>query len=184
MKRFLRVGRFLLVSLVASFALLGMNACGPEGTLTPSTTSDYTLVRYDPAMQPQLSDGSSGSSSASKTIKASDGGKICYGNFTLVVPPGALSQDVTFSMTSVSGTDLECAIEPTGLTFLKPATLIFDYKGTSADPASSLYIGSRLTALWLDPSKSLWTPIKGTDYPDRDEFWAPLSHLSYYSLAI
>ncbi len=112
------------------------------------------------------------------------GGTISTGRFTLTIPAGALSATTAVSLNEVSNYQMQVQIEPTGLAFSTPATLQFNYTGTSADPSSPNYIpGGSLSALWFDPSLSQWTNIGGSDNSSTKLFSTSLNHLSYYALA-
>jgi hypothetical protein len=142
-----------------------------------------TLVRYDPhAKDAQLA---ATTAPVTKKISALMGGTIQNGPYLLVIPPAALSRDTNISLAAVAGQDLECQLEPTGLTFQLPVTLTFNYTGTSADPNSATYTPSQngLAAVWLNTSTSQWTNIGGVDVPLFKQFTATLSHFSYYALS-
>lgn len=182
----------LAAALVAAALFAGCND-GPVSTVAPDpqplsqvvkggsdvqvNSDGLQLVTYDPNSP------STTQATSAAIIKAASGGKLQTDHFTLSIPGGALTSNTFISIEEVSGSAMECRAEPTGLVFLKPASLIFKYQGTSADPSSPTYSAGILTGAWLDPSSSLWVPIGGSDDTRRLQYTSLLSHLSYYALA-
>ncbi len=190
MKRHTFSSRALVGSAVGLLAVVALAGCVDSNLQAPSvvdqntsgkpaivqnvTPTPITFVRYESPITP---------STAAKLI-GPGGGTLTTGRFTLTVPAGALSSAAVFSLNEVNVDKMQLQVEPTGLSFATPATLQFNYTGTSADPASSNYVpGGNLSAAWFDPSISSWTNIGGSDNSTSKIFTVSLNHLSYYALA-
>lgn len=190
MKRQLFSSRGLAVSALGLLTVVALAGCVDSNLSAPSvvdsntsgkpaivqnvTPTPVTFVRYEAPITP---------ATAAKLI-GPGGGSITTGRFTLTIPSGALSSAAVVSLNEINIDKMQVQIEPTGLAFATPATLQFNYTGTSADPASSNYVpGGALTAAWFDPSLSAWTSIGGADNSSTKVFTASLNHLSYYALA-
>jgi len=182
-----------LAAAVVAVALFAGCNDGPQSTVAPASqplsqvvksgndvqvnSGGYSLVTYDPGSPSTTQATSAG------IIKANSGGKLQTDHFTLSIPGGALAANTYMSLEEVSGSAMECRIEPTGLVFLRPVSLACKYQGTSADPSSSNYTSGTLTGVWLDPSSSYWVSIGGADDSRKLTYTCSLAHLSYYALA-
>ena len=154
--------------------VVGANSSGKPSIVQNVTPVAVSFVRYATPITP---------ATTIRTI-GSGGGTITTTRFTLTIPAGAISAVTAISLNEVNVNQMQVQIEPTGLAFATPATLAFNYTGTSADPASPNYIpGGTLMATWFDPSTSLWTNIGGSDNSTAKTFTTSLNHLSYYALA-
>ncbi len=184
MNRYLRVGRLILVSAMVALGLVWTSGCGETPATAPAASGGAPrLMQYSPEQSKQLQlDGMLGTGNK-ELVKAGDGGTVEAGNFTLVIPEGALAQNTLISLIPTDPNTMVCDIEPSGLQFLKPVTLTFNYRGTSADPTSRNYVPGSLVGVWMDPNISQWVGIGGTDNSKDLEFSVPLSHLSYYALS-
>jgi hypothetical protein len=113
-------------------------------------------------------------------ISASKGGKVTAGQFTVVIPAGALSKDTKITMYASSLVEQIVAIEPTGLQFRegKPATLIYDSRDTDGVGAPALWSD------WFNPSSFTWEPMAGgANDGKKFKYSVPLEHFSYYALS-
>jgi hypothetical protein len=170
----------------ATIGLVWASGCSDTSTApTAPAGAQPRFVRIN--AQPKDAQLGGGNSSVTKTIQASTGGTIVCGQYTLKIPAGALALNTQIKVSQVSATTMECSLEPTGLTFLRPVTLVFDYQDTDAEDNNDEHDGSQtssaLSALWLNPSSSQWVNIGGTDNRQEEEFSVQLSHFSYYALS-
>lgn len=190
MKRQLFNARALALSTLGLLGVVALAGCvdsnlqapsviDPSSSGKPTTAQNATpvavsFVRYESPITP----------ATTVRLIGSGGGTISTARFSLTIPAGALSTATILTLNEVNTNQMQVQLEPTGLAFASPASLQFNYTGTSADPASSNYVpGGTLAASWFDPSASSWTNIGGTDNATSKIFTVALNHLSYYALA-
>lgn len=79
----------------------------------------------------------------SKLISAQSGGVVSLLDVQLIVPPAALANDVTFDITIPDITVFFNEFGPSGLTFMKPVTVIMSYRNAdlSGVDESTIRIG-------------------------------------------
>lgn len=97
----------------------------------------------------------------SKSI-GSAGGTVTGGRYTLTIPSKALTSTNTITISQLASNILDAEFGPAGLKFSKPVTLVMNYAGTNADPASSNYNGTQPAYFQYNSSTGTWTSIAGT----------------------
>ena len=113
---------------------------------------------------------------ATKTIGPL-GGTITVGPHKLVVPPGALTQNVTITATAPAGRYVAVEFKPQGLTFLAPSALTLSYKQCgllSVPPLKIVYIDDeqRILEVLVSLQNLLLREVTGK-----------VNHFSQYALA-
>lgn len=119
----------------------------------------------------------------SGTLIGAQGGAITIdgGKLSLSIPPGALRSDVVVAIVALEawpegalGTVVD--IQPSGLLFATPATLVYHYETSEIGetPASSLRLATA--------SGSTWTPLPSTVDEAALTVTASIAHLSVYGL--
>jgi hypothetical protein len=101
-----------------------------------------------------------------------EGGMMAVGPYTLVVPPGALSQTVYLSMSQDKSGEWPVSMGPEGTQFIFPVQLQFD-ASAEANP-------NGLTVGWWNPSTSAW--VDQVTHHDGATIWANISHFSKFIL--
>ena len=192
-----RKPRPLLPLAVALLAVLG--GCSPDSSVSAPTapSAPAKLVALDPVVSTTTStvDGTTGLVSttlyrvvslltcpsqdqitASKVIGPL-GGSLVIGDHELVVPAGALSQNVTISGTRVTGSVAEVDFQPHGLKFAKPATLRLSYSvcKTSQKNVQSI--------VYVDDAQQILESPQSTDDAKTDKVTAWINHFSGYAVA-
>ncbi len=113
-------------------------------------------------------------------VHAARGGVVSAGQFTVTIPPNALPQSTYITVAPSSLTQVQVALEPTGLQF-RPgynATLTFDYGGTTGESSPVM------VSAWFNPSLSRWESLpNGVRNTQAKRYSVPLEHFSYYALA-
>lgn len=142
---------------------------------TRAATDTLSLAKYDTpvSLDSMLT--------VTALIPAETGGYLNLGTAVLTVPPRALERDTEISLSMSSGTFVEYAIEPTGLTFRVPVEFCVKYDRTTAKSPDG---GSfDIVLAWFDPSRSEWVSLASETDGTVEKVSAQLSHLSYYALA-
>jgi hypothetical protein len=104
------------------------------------------------------------------------GGVIQFGPNTLIVPPGAVLSPTTITATTPADGHLTAVLEPTGLQFLVPPTLILNYSQCSPPPSGALSVA------YLDgPLGQILQLLQTTTDSVTHTMSAPLSHFSVYA---
>ena len=141
---------------------------GPSADVLPNTHRDNgssALVRCE----------AHGASSASAWIGAS-GGHIVAGDVRLIVPPGALTKKTYITATVPAGPYAFVSFQPHGLTFKKPAALIFDASECNVPgwyPPDVVYIENGAVVEEIDAILIPYLQLVA----------APIDHFSGYALA-
>ena len=100
------------------------------------------------------------------------GGTISVGNYTLVIPEGALLQTTKITVEQEVCGDWPVRLSPDGTQFAVPVTLQMDASSES-DPGS-------MNVKWWNPSTSQWVPLGSAH--SGSTVSASLSHFSRYTL--
>ena len=130
---------------------------------------------------------------SSATIGQS-GGTVATGKARLVIPAGALENDVKVSIAEVAGMDRLIGpaydLQPAGLQFAKPATLIIDYSsgdlpaGSAPDEVAIISLDEHYEPAQDDPSAPLLSSLPYYIETAVDEAnttaSAPITHFSRY----
>ena len=113
--------------------------------------------------------------STSATI-GSKGGTVVIGSHRLLIPMGALTNDVKITGEVVTGRVNSVRLSPHGLEFAKPVTLIMSYSNCNqiVAPKAIVYTDEQLAVL---------KKLKSADAPKAFEVAAPLDHFSRYAIA-
>ena len=118
-------------------------------------------------------------STTTRTINGTLGGLVSAGNFTVVIPPLAVSGTVTVTVTQPDVTKPVVELEispPSANGFLVPVTLIADAGSMSTKTLAAAHIS------WLNPSTGKWEPMASqVDLASRTVI-CPLRHFSTYSV--
>lgn len=159
--------------------LLGLDPLVSTTTSTVTTTVDGTTGLVSTTLYSVvglLSCPSQDQITASKVIGPL-GGSLVVGDHELVVPAGALSQNVTISGTRVSGSVAEVDFQPHGLKFAKPATLRLSYSvcKTSQKNVQSI--------VYVDDAQQILESPQSTDDAKTDKVTAWINHFSGYAVA-
>lgn len=122
------------------------------------------------------------SATSSKPIYGVLGGRVSAGNFTVILPPSAVSSVVTVTVTQpdVSKPVVSLHITPASANkFKTPVTLVVDASRMSTDRLA------RATLTWHDPETGNWVPMSGCAVDlERRTIQAPLQHFSEYAIAV
>jgi hypothetical protein len=114
---------------------------------------------------------------ADAAIIGPDGGTLHVGPHELVIPKGALSEEVLITAEAPTSSLVDVTFEPHGLQFQRPADLKLSYKGCVRPTDSDLlvaYLGLGNQVLELPPSRDLRLD---------DEVDADIDHFSRYAIA-
>lgn len=113
---------------------------------------------------------------ASRTIGRS-GGVLYVGRHSLVVPPGALEQDVRITATAPAGDITQIHFEPSGLQFARPTALTMSY-------AHCGLLGSLTPAIvYVDGNRNILEILPTLGNIFTRSVSAPVEHFSNYALA-
>lgn len=180
-----RWNRRLLSVMLVGVLLVGVG-CGSEGDspMAPSTAApEASLI---PNLVPTVGSTLLASvdlltckalpyTNTSATI-GPDGGTIRVGKNTLVVPRGALSQQVTIKAEQVSGTTNSIRFSPEGLRFSRPAQLTMSYD-------NCLLILPTKRIVYTDESLKVLQILLTLDLRLTRTVSAPIDHFSRYAIA-
>ncbi len=106
------------------------------------------------------------------------GGRIVLGNNALIVPPGALDNEVDITATVPADTIAEIQLQPHGLRFELPVFLVFD--------ASGCAIGGDdddVPVAYVDDAGNILEWLEGRRSPSGRTVTAAIHHFSGYILA-
>jgi hypothetical protein len=104
------------------------------------------------------------------------GGQINVGNQSLIIPPNALSADVSITAEQVEGSVTSVRLSPEGLQFAVPAELLLSYSGCAnvQRPKRVVYTDETLNILELTPS---------LDVISNSRVRGLINHFSRYAVA-
>jgi hypothetical protein len=114
---------------------------------------------------------------ADAAIVGPNGGTLHAGAHELVIPKGALTEEVLITAEAPTSSLVDLRFEPHGLQFQRPAELKLSYKGCVRPTATDLlvaYLGQGNQVLELPPSRDLRVD---------DEVDADIDHFSRYAIA-
>jgi len=114
------------------------------------------------------------SASVSKSI-GSKGGMLTLNGHTLVIPPKALSSQVTITLSQMKGINSQVDLQPEGLQFAVPASLTLDYSDCTIPPSAAF-------VAYLNPNGAI-EALPSIDMPSILKVTAPLAHFSQYAVA-
>ena len=165
-----------LMALIAGVGCSGLPTeprpeMGLQSTAAGSGASTVGSIPSPPSIQ---------SATSTKKIYGTLGGLVSAGNFTVVIPPLAISGTATVKVTQPDVTkpyvDLE--ISPASANkFRVPVTLIANAKPMSNGLLAVAYIA------WFDPSTGKWVPMVSSEVNLLNRtVICPLSHFSKYSV--
>jgi len=137
------------VSLAATALMILATACGdaptsPEASMSAAPTSSshsLTSTISSTAVTGLLWTKSVSQATSSAVIGPSGGGVSIPNGVKLIVPKGAVTSNVTFSVTRVPGIIVAYDFQPHGMTFAQPLTIQQPTLGTNLfklDPATSV----------------------------------------------
>jgi hypothetical protein len=167
---------------LVSLALLAMMGCislpteplresTGGGSPDPGTAPDSSAVLPPPLR----------AATSTKLISGSVGGTVSAGNFTVVIPPLAVSGTVAITVTQPDPSKpvVDLGIVPaTANDFKVAVTLIANAAPMDANVLSAAYVA------WWDPSAGAWVPMPSTVDPVSRLVSCPLSHFSQYSVQV
>jgi hypothetical protein len=177
--------RFVALGLVAALTL-GAGCTSSESPVGPSAAA--------PAQAPEMLLGGLGSTvgkvlsitdlltcrslpyaSTTRTV-GPNGGVVAVGQYSLVIPAGALKSNVQIRAEQVSGKVNSVRFSPEGLKFASPATLTMGYQNCSLVllPKRIVYTNELLRVLEVLRTLDLFGPKAVT---------APIDHFSRYAVA-
>ena len=111
-----------------------------------------------------------------------EGGSMAMGQHTLIVPAGAVDEDVTFTLRNASPTAIALDCGPSPMSFNIPVTLVLSYRGTQyqtlspADPSLN-----ELRIYYMSPDGEL-VPQRCVVDPTTNTIKAEVDHFSRYIL--
>lgn len=122
------------------------------------------------------------SATSSKQIFGVLGGRVSAGNFTVILPPSAVSSVATVTVTQpdIFRPVVSLDITPASANkFKAPVTLVVDASRMSTERLAKAYLA------WLDPATGKWVPVSGSTVDlEKRTIQAPLQHFSVYAIAI
>lgn len=136
----IKMKKLVLRSLVFAAVLTTMASCKADGPAAPpeANAPNASLLGGDGLLDLDGSDGlvdnvlspltcnTKGYGSVTQTI-SNPGGTITVGPHSLTIPPGAIGQPVTITMSAPKGKYIEVQFEPHGLKFMKETALTLSY---------------------------------------------------------
>jgi len=151
----------------------------PQAAIQQGSTTNVTDGASSQILGLNLLGGSS--STTTKTVVVGPlGGVISVGDFTLVIPPLALTQTatVTVSQPNLAHPIVNLSITPASANhFLLPVLLVASVK--RLDPA----LLSIVTISYYNPATARWEAVPGVSFSLLDiTLTAPLSHFSTYGV--
>jgi hypothetical protein len=114
---------------------------------------------------------------ADSALIGPSGGTLRVGNNELVVPPGALTENVLLRGEVPADTVASIRLSPEGLVFRRPAGLVLDAAGC-ANP------GEAAKVLYLDDADNVLEEIDAYYDPSWKRVAAPINHFSRYALGV
>jgi len=169
----------LSLALAAGLFVAGCSAL-PSSRSASGAESRATAAPGPPSGRAATATAAAQEAGASRTVyvRAIYGGTVSAGNFSVVIPPGALKADgiVTVRQGDLSQPVVDVSITPEDRNdFLKPVQLVAD----AAPMDRALLANASLS--WWDPDSSKWTPCPGSHVNVADAtVQAPLRHFSRY----
>ncbi|HEX2092007.1 MAG TPA: hypothetical protein VHG28_06370 [Longimicrobiaceae bacterium] len=171
--------RFLLPIVAAVLALAGCSdrAGAPLAPdVAPAAAIGGTSVDLNGVLEFATLPDLTGRRSASKLIRASEGGSVELNGFRVDIPAGALPQDTVVSIVlprdETLGRRVLAEFEPHGIQFNTPVTLSFPLQGVVL-PGGVLEVGR-----WENGG---WTSLGGTVSADGTRLSSTTPHFSTYS---
>jgi len=175
----LAVPLFVITTASCSTDMPTAPAAKPNPDLVGSLvgTLGGTLGGVVGGVAPQLLACPTSTSYASSKVIGPWGGVLTVGPHSLVVPPGALSSNVTISAKAPAGQFLEVQFEPHGLRFERPAALNLNYS------RCGLVQGLLLSVVYIDDNRSILEILTSSNNIFTRTVTGKLDHFSGYAVA-
>ena len=159
--------------------ILSVFGCHDGDVLSPKPFAEQgienpTFVRVLPGEKNVLHPSLAESNSA--TISASQGGSVTCGLVTLVIPPGALSEDTEITIEIENPAILVADFGPDGLEFNTAVVMRWDLTGTSAEGEAQ-----STESLYFNETTQLWEEVNMLSPPDANTTETEIEHFSKYS---
>jgi hypothetical protein len=155
--------------------------CASENVVRPTAASselpNAQKLGASPLAPGQLVACERREASADSALIGPSGGTLRVGRNELVVPPGALKDEVMLRGEVLDDTVASVRLLPEGLVFRKPAGLALDTDGCT-DPGATAKI------LYLDDDGNVLEEIDAVYSPLWKQVAAPINHLSRYALGV
>jgi hypothetical protein len=166
------VGAVLLVALAVG---VGCTSTDTESPVAPTEEPSFGLVGTLLSATDLLTCQSL-PYSATTNVVGPEGGTIDVGQYSLVIPQGALSQRVTITAEQMPGSVNSVRFSPEGLRFAKPAQLTMSYRNCIVVLKAKriAYTTELLRILDLLPS---------TDFFSSKTVTSPIDHFSRYAIS-
>ena len=162
-----------LMALIAGVGCSGLPT-GPKPDVAPDVAAGTVGANPTPI--------SFESVTSSKQIYGVLGGRVAAGNFTVILPPSAVSSVATVTVTQpdVSKPVVSLEITPASANkFKTPVTLVVDASRMSTERLA------RATLAWHDPATGNWVPMAGSTVDlEKRTIQAQLQHFSEYAIAV
>ena len=176
--RRIRFPQRLALGLAVLLAVAGCSNLPTKPDFAVQSGSGVTVTNTEPSQVLGLNLGGGGSTQTSKTVVVGLlGGVVSVGNFTVVIPPAALLQTatVTVSQPDLSHPIVNLSISPASANhFLLPVLLIADVKPMNPTLLSVATIG------YYNPATGQWETMASTVSLLNLTITAPLQHFSTY----
>lgn len=153
-------GPLALATLVTAVAMLTWSCAQlPTAPMATPDAEDPPFLRAPTGAATPFGSGTGSGSSASKAIDGAAGGSIEFGNFRLVVPPGAYAGVATLTITVPDPSVVRCdlSISPAQTRpFAQPVQLIADCSSATVVDVSGM------KTLTFDTARGLWVVVPGS----------------------
>lgn len=169
----------LIPGMVTVLALL--TGCGQSETVDPiaSVSDPQFVVDLEPAAAIGATGNDPGgfetTAAQSKFIRASKGGTVQIGRYTLTIPPNALGNNQTYEIRyDLSDPRVVFELYPHGASFNVPVSIDVNMAGTDAANYDDV------TLYWFDESLDQWVDVGGTWNKSTGILTQQLNHFSQY----
>jgi len=116
----------------------------------------------------------------SKSITTTSGGTVTVNDFSISIPPGAVSSEKNISINCNSDEYLQADFGPDGTQFNLPATLAISY--ANADMTGITPVN--LSISWFDPNQGKWIDLGGTVNTKAKTVSVQVWHFTEYTLSM
>jgi len=163
----------IILGLLSAFLVLSLSECdgtnqpsGPDPAVLQKTTEDLPtseIARAADSLLLRVCEREDGEIGKSKARVGLAGGTLSRADHHLTIPAGALDRTVGIRFIIPPTDYLECRLEPHGLEFNLPVSLVFSYDGICWDDDDSGddddLEESDFKVAYFNPDTEVWEPI-------------------------
>jgi hypothetical protein len=180
-KQISKAGGLLILALVAGV----WQGCATDSLPTAPFVSDTEDGRFPAGEPPEanpLDVPGPWTVVASEKVAPGKAIVVSGSRYTLSFPKGSVSKAVTITISEHDPNVVDVKLEPDGMVFKKPVTLVIDYSGTANDPNAAYHHPGPPLVYSNEWVTHGWDIVRGTDDSVSQTYTVFLDHFSRYAM--